>query len=175
MKLHEAFYPSELSDKHPIRIIYGFVLEEENLSLVVFYPKLTGTSTFNLLTETKTGLINFLLNLHVYDVCEAFIKVVFIAANLHAEEHEISLKRAYMCKVADQRAERRSRTVWGTIKNQFIKSENVRFNSRELSIGSTDFLDISEPKILKTDRVIFLLESLKKDDLNEFSKYLKVG
>ena len=50
--LHEAYYPSEGGDNGPIKILYGFVQEgvgkDHQLTLVVFYPKLTGTSLFNL-------------------------------------------------------------------------------------------------------------------------------
>jgi len=55
--LYEAYYPSEGSDNHPVQIFYGFVQEgfekDYQLTLVVFYPKLTGTSLFNLSDENN--------------------------------------------------------------------------------------------------------------------------
>ncbi|MEQ6329272.1 hypothetical protein VLF92_13250, partial [Pseudomonas chengduensis] len=80
--LYEAYYPSELSDNHPIKIFYGFVQEgfdkDYQLTLVVFYPKLAGTSLFNLSDEIKAGLANFLLQKHVYGVKASFIRVAFV-------------------------------------------------------------------------------------------------
>lgn len=78
--LYQAFYPSELSDHHPIPISYGFVLEGKILNLVVVLSDdVLGTRIKMLNDKTLKGLFSWLLDKHIFNVPAEFIKVSYLA------------------------------------------------------------------------------------------------
>lgn len=171
--LYEAYYPSEGSDNHPVKIFYGFVQEgfekDYQLTLVVFYPKLTGTSLFNLSDEIKAGLANFLLQKHVYGVKASFIRVAFVCPHLneqdfYAESWGVDVFENY----AQEQIEQRPKKFLDKIFNSgFI---NISINSRNLTIGLTEKITLIDEKNLDTDETAYLLNRLKEVNYGDFNK-----
>jgi hypothetical protein len=171
--LYEAYYPSEGSDNHPVQIFYGFVQEgfekDYQLTLVVFYPKLTGTSLFNLSDEIKAGLANFLLQKHVYGVKASFIRVAFVCPHLneqdfYAESWGVDVFENY----AQEQIEQRPKKFLDKIFNSgFI---NISINSRNLTIGLTEKITLIDEKNLDTDETAYLLNRLKEVNYGDFNK-----
>ncbi|MDV7627217.1 hypothetical protein ABTH07_16805 [Acinetobacter baumannii] len=171
--LYEAYYPSEGSDNHPVQIFYGFVQEgfekDYQLTLVVFYPKLTGTSLFNLSDEIKAGLANFLLQKHVYGVKASFIRVAFVCPYLneqdfYAESWGVDVFENY----AQEQIEQRPKKFLDKIFNSgFI---NISINSRNLTIGLTEKITLIDEKNLDTDETAYLLNRLKEVNYGDFNK-----
>ena len=171
--LYEAYYPSEGSDNHPVQIFYGFVQEgfekDYQLTLVVFYPKLTGTSLFNLSDEIKAGLTNFLLQKHVYGVKASFIRVAFVYPHLneqdfYAESWGVDVFENY----AQEQIEQRPKKFLDKIFNSgFI---NISINSRNLTIGLTEKITLIDEKNLDTDETAYLLNRLKEVNYGDFNK-----
>jgi hypothetical protein len=171
--LHEAFYPSEGSDNHPVKIHYGFVQEgfekDYQLILVVFYPKLTGTSLFNLSDEIKAGLANFLLQKHVYGVKASFIRVAFVCTHInegdfYAESWGVDVFENY----AQEQIEQRPKNFLNKIFNSgFI---NISINSRNLTIGLTEKITLIDEINLDTTQTAYLLNKLKEVDYGDFNK-----
>ena len=145
--LHEAYYPSEGGDNGPIKILYGFVQEgvgkDHQLTLVVFYPKLTGTSLFNLSDEIKAGLTNFLLQKHVYGVKASFIRVAFVYPHLNEQDfYGESWGIDVFGNYAQEQIEQRPKSFLDKIFNSgFI---NISINSRNLTIGLTEKITLIE-------------------------------
>lgn len=171
--LNEAFYPSELSDNHPIRVFYGFVQEgiekDYEVTLVVFYPKLTGTSLFNLSDENKAGLANFLLQKHMYGVKASFIRVAFVCQhlnenNFYAESWGVDVFEGY---ALDQYEARPKNLLDHIFKND---SMQVSINSRNLTIGLTNNIKLIEHRNLDFSQTEYLLERLKIEDYGNFEK-----
>ena len=78
--LYQDFYPSELSDHHPIPISYGFIFEGKILNLVVVLPDgVLGTPIKMLNNKTLKTLFCWLLDKHVFKVPAEFIKVSYLA------------------------------------------------------------------------------------------------
>lgn len=171
--LHEAFYPSEGSDNHPVQILYGFVQEgvekDHQLTLVVFYPKLTGTSLFNLADETKAGLANFLLQKHVYGVKASFIRVAFVCPHLNEQDfYGESWGIDVFGNYAQEQIEQRPKRFLDKIFNSgFI---NISINSRNLTIGLTEKITLIDEKNLDTDETAYLLNRLKEVNYGDFNK-----
>ncbi len=171
--LYEAYYPSELSDNRPVKIFYGFVQEgyekDYQLTLVVFYPYLTGTSLFNLSDKIKAGLANFLLQKHVYGVKASFIRVAFACQHLnekdfYAESWGIDVFENYAKEQIDQRPKKFLDKIF---KNKII---NISINSRNLTVGLTDEIKLIDEKNLDKDETAHLLDKLKDVDYGDFSK-----
>ena len=78
--LYQAFYPSELSDHHPIPVSYRVVLEGKILNLVVVLSDdvLLGTPIKMLNDKTLKNLFCWLLDKHVFKVPAEFIKVSYL-------------------------------------------------------------------------------------------------
>jgi len=171
--LYEAYYPSEGGDNGPIKIFYGFVQEgfekDYQLTLVVFYPKLTGTSLFNLVDETKAGLANFLLQKHVYGVKASFIRVAFVCPHInegdfYAESWGIDVFENY----AQEQIQQRPNNFLNKIFNSgFI---NISINSRNLTIGLTEKITLIDEINLDTAQTAYLLNKLKEVDYGDFNK-----
>lgn len=172
--LYEAYYPSEGGDNAPIKIFYGFVQEgfdkDYQLTLVVFYPKLTGTSLFNLSDEIKAGLANFLLQKHVYGVKASFIRVAFVCTHInegdfYGESWGVDVFENY----AQEQIDQTPKTFLDRIfKNRTI---NISINSRHLTIGLTDKIKLIDEKNLDTAQTAYLLNKLKeKTDYGNFNK-----
>lgn len=171
--LYEAYYPSEGSDNHPVQIFYGFVQEgfekDYQLTLVVFYPKLTGTSLFNLSDEIKAGLANFLFQKHVYGVKASFIRVAFVCPHLneqdfYAESWGVDVFENY----AQEQIEQKPKKFLDKIFNSgFI---NISINSRNLTIGLTEKITLIDEKNLDTDETAYLLNRLKEVNYGDFNK-----
>ncbi len=171
--LYEAYYPSEGGDNGPIKIFYGFVQEgfekDYQLTLVVFYPKLTGTSLFNLVDETKAGLANFLLQKHVYEVKASFIRVAFVCKHInegdfYAESWGVDVFDNYAQEVIDKRPVTFLDKIF---KNRTI---NISINSRHLTIGLTDKIKLVDERNLDKAYTAYLLDRLKAVDYGDFSK-----
>lgn len=171
--LYEAYYPSVGSDKHPIKIFYGFVQEDSKkdfqLTLVVFYPKLTGTSLFNLSDEIKAGLTNFLLQKHIFDVKASFIRVAFVCPHLndkdfYAESWGVDVFSNY---VKEQRNQRPKNLLDRIFKN---RDRDISINSRNLTIGLTEEIRLIEHENLDIDQAAYLLNRLKEVDYGDFNK-----
>lgn len=171
--LYEAYYPSELSDNHPVKIFYGFVQEgfeqDYQLTLVVFYPKLTGTSLFNLSDEIKAGLANFLLQKHVYGVKASFIRVAFVCKNInendfYAESWGVDVFDNYAQEQIEQRPKRFLDKIFNS---GFI---NISINSRNLTIGLTEKITLIDEKNLDTNETAYLLNKLKEVNYGDFTK-----
>ena len=171
--LHEAYYPSEGGDNGPIKILYGFVQEgvgkDHQLTLVVFYPKPTGTSLFNLSDEIKAGLTNSLLQKHVYGVKASFIRVAFVCPHsnekdFYGESWGIDVFGNY----AQEQIEQRPKSFLDKIFNSgFI---NISINSRNLTIGLTEKITLIDEKNLDTDETAYLLNRLKEVNYGDFNK-----
>ena len=171
--LYEAYYPSEGSNNHPVKIHYGFVQEgfekDYQLILVVFYPKLTGTSLFNLSDEIKAGLANFLLQKHVYGVKASFIRVAFVCPHInegdfYGESWGVDVFENYAQEQIEQRPKKFLDKIFNT---GFI---NISINSRNLTIGLTDEIKLIEHENLDIDQTVYLLNKLKEVDYGDFSK-----
>lgn len=171
--LYEAYYPSEGGDNGPIKIFYGFVQEgfekDYQLTLVVFYPKLTGTSLFNLSDEIKAGLANFLLQKHVYGVKASFIRVAFVCKHInerdfYAEIWGVDVFDNYAQELIDKRPPTFLDKIF---KNRTI---NISINSRNLTIGLTDKIKLIDETNLDTAYTAYLLDRLKAVDYGDFSK-----
>lgn len=171
--LYEAYYPSEGGDNGPIKIFYGFVQEgfekDYQLTLVAFYPKLIGTSLFNLSDEIKAGLANFLLQKHVYGVKASFIRVAFICKHInegdfYAESWGVDVFDNYAQEVIDKRP---TTFLDKIFKNRTI---NISINSRHLTIGLTDKIKLIDQKNLDKAYTAYLLDRLKAVDYGDFSK-----
>ena len=171
--LHEAYYPSEGGDNGPIKILYGFVQEgvgkDHQLTLVVFYPKPTGTSLFNLSDEIKAGLANFLLQKHVYGVKASFIRVAFVCPHLnekdfYGESWGIDVFENYAKEQIDKRSKKFLDKVF---KNRTI---NTSINSRNLTVGLTEKITLIDEKNLDTDETAYLLNKLKEVNYGDFNK-----
>ena len=171
--LYEAYYPSEGSDNHAVQIFYGFVQEgfekDYQLTLVVFYPKLTGTSLFNLSDEIKAGLANFLLQKHVYGVKASFIRVAFVCPHLnekdfYGESWGIDVFENYAKEQIDKRSKKFLDKVF---KNRTI---NISINSRNLTVGLTEKITLIDEKNLDTDETAYLLNKLKEVNYGDFNK-----
>ena len=171
--LYEAYYPSEGGDNGPIKIFYGFVQEgfekDYQLTLVVFYPKLTGTSLFNLVDETKAGLANFLLQKHVYGVKASFIRVAFVCKHInerdfYAESWGVDVFENYAQEVIDKRPVTFLDKIF---KNRTI---NISINSRHLTIGLMDKIKLVDETNLDTPYTAYLLDRLKEVDYGDFNK-----
>lgn len=171
--LYEAYYPSELSDNHPIKIFYGFVQEDSKkdfqLTLVVFYPKLTGTSLFNLSAEIKAGLANFLLQKHVYGVKASLIRVAFVCE--HANEKDFYAE-SWAIDVFDNYAKEQIAKKPKTLLDKVFKNRtiNISINSRNLVVGLTDEIKLIDEKNLDPAQTAYLLGKLKDVDYGDFSK-----
>lgn len=174
--LYEAYYPNVMSDNHPVKVFYGFVSEDATrdfqLTLVVFYPKLTGTSLFNLSDESKAGLANFLLQKHVYGVKASFIKVAFICPHLndkdfYGESWGVDVFENYAQEQIEQRPKRFLDKIFNS---GFI---NISINSRNLTIGLTEKITLIDEKKLDTDQTAYLLEKLKDIDYGDFNKIFR--
>ncbi len=171
--LYEAYYPSEGSHNDPVKILYGFVQEgvgkDHQLTLVIFYPKLTGTSLFNLADETKAGLANFILQKHVYGVKASFIRVAFVCPHLneqdfYGESWGIDVFRNYAQEQIEQRPKRFLDKIFNS---GFI---NISINSRNLTIGLTEKITLIDEENLDKDETAHLLDKLKDVDYGDFSK-----
>ncbi|WP_151745280.1 hypothetical protein [Acinetobacter calcoaceticus] len=166
--LYEAFYPSELSDNHPHKIYYGFVQEgsEVNyqITLVVFYPKLMGTSLFNLSDEVKTGLANFLLNKHVYAVGSSFVKVAFVCPHISEDQFygECWSVDVFDNFVAEEVAK-------FNFLQKLFPPKTIQVMSRYLTIGRTKDIQLVNMVNIDFDRTKFLLNELKRDDFGDFA------
>jgi len=78
--LYQAFYPSELSDHHPIEFYYGFVLEGKTLNLVVILGDgVRGTRIKMLSDKNLKDLFCWLLDKHILKVPAKFIKASYLA------------------------------------------------------------------------------------------------
>lgn len=171
--LYEAYYPSEGSDNHPVQIFYGFVQEgfekDYQLTLVVFYPKLTGTSLFNLSDEIKAGLANFLLQKHVYGVKASFIRVAFVCPHLNEQDFYVESWGVDVFEnYAQEQIEQRPKKFLDKIFNSgFI---NISINSRNLTIGLTEKITLIDEKNLDTDETAYLLNRLKEVNYGDFNK-----
>lgn len=168
--LYEAFYPSELSDNHPHKVFYGFVQEDvkENYqnTLVIFYPKLMGTSLFNLSEEIKSGLANFLLTKHIYGVGVSFLKVAFLCPHIsqdkfYGECWSVDVFNDYIYEAEAKK------TLIQKIMSPKIKS----ILTRNLTIGSTQKIQLIDMVNVDFERTEFLLNELKKNDFGDFSKF----
>lgn len=171
--LHEAYYQSEGGDNGPIKILYGFVQEgvgkDHQLTLVVFYPKLTGTSLFNLSDEIKAGLTNFLLQKHVYGVKASFIRVAFVYPHLNEQDfYGESWGIDVFGNYAQEQIEQRPKSFLDKIFNSgFI---NISINSRNLTIGLTEKITLIDEKNLDKDETAYLLNRLKEVNYGDFNK-----
>ena len=171
--LYDAYYPSDGSDNHPVKVFYGFVEEgsekDYQLTLVVFCPKSIGTSLFSLVDETKAGLANFLLKKHVYGVKASFIRVAFVCPHpneqdFYGESWGIDVFGNY----AQEKIEQRPKSFLDKIFNSgFI---NISINSRNLTIGLTEKITLIDEKKLDTDETAYLLNRLKEVNYGDFNK-----
>ena len=172
--LYEAYYPSEVSNNHPIKIFYGFVQEgfDKNyqLTLVVFYPELTGTSLFNLMDKTKAGLANFLLQKHVYGVGASHIKVAFVCEHVnerdfYTEIWGVDVFENYAKEQIEQKPKKLLSGIFGN------DSTEVSIHSHYLTIGLTDSITLIDEGHLDTAQTAYLLNKLKeKTDYGNFNK-----
>lgn len=183
--LHEAFYPSELSDNHPIRIFYGFVQEgyktDYQVTLVVFYPALYGTATTNLSEENKAGLVNFLLTKHMFGVGAKYVKVAFMTRHLvpgefYGEGWSIDVFQNMATKFfADKRQKNLEKYgFFGRLINRTTQFE-VRIDGRHLTVGSTDTIRLIDEHNLSFERTRFLLEQLKITDFGDYKEFYGEG
>ena len=172
--LYEAYYPSEGGDNGPIKIFYGFVQEgfDKNyqLTLVVFYPELTGTSLFNLMDKTKAGLANFLLQKHVYGVGASHLKVAFVCEHVnerdfYTEIWGVDVFENYALEQLEQQPKSLLSGIFGN------DSKEVSIHSSYLNIGLTDSIKLIDEGHLDTDQTAYLLNKLKeKTDYGNFNK-----
>lgn len=174
--LYEAFYPSELSDNHPVKIYYGFVQDDIDkdyqLTLVAFYPKLTGTSLFNLSEDIKAGLANFLLQKHVFGVKASFIRVAYLCQHLnenefYGESWGIDVFEGY----AIEQLQTRKKTMWEYLFKD--APQTVSINTRNLTIGLTNQIKLIEHRDLNFEETRYLLDRLKHDDFGNYEKVFR--
>ncbi|MDV7561110.1 hypothetical protein R4576_18090 [Acinetobacter baumannii] len=176
--LHEAFYPSVGGAKEAVRVLYGFVNEYESLTLVVFYPKLTGTSLFNLDEETQSEFVLFLLEKHVYGVLADFVKVAFVCShvsegNFYGELYGVDVRDAYF-KEAHEEYKERINKKYGRILGGFFLSRpyELSTNTRNLTIGSTSSIRLIPEGNIAFDRTKEIIKSLKLTELGDFEPLL---
>lgn len=170
--LYEAYYPSEFSDKHPVKIFYGFAQADNaknyELTLVVFYPHLTGTSLFNLSHEIKEGLAYQLLSKHIYDVPVSFLKVAFLCPHISGENQFYG--ECWSVDVFENYAEEYFEEHSKGLLNKIFKTAptQVSMNTRELVIGFMDRIKLLDEKHIDTETASLLLHKLKQSDFGDF-------
>ena len=166
--LYEAFYPSELSDNHPQKIFYGFVQEGVDVNfqvtLVVFYPKLMGTSLFNLSDEVKSGLANFLLNKHVFGVGSSFVKVAFVCPHISKDQF---YGECWSVDVFDNFVS--EEVAKFNFLQKLFPPKTIQVMSRYLTIGRTKEIQLVDMVNINFDRTTFLLNELKRVEYGDFS------
>lgn len=177
--LHEAYYPSELSDNKPIKIFYGFeqadISNKSLLTLVVFYPHLTGTSLFNLSDEKQDDLALFLLNKHIFGVTASFIKVAFICKHInekdfYGEQFDIDISNRYFYEI-NEKMRTDYRNKYGVFIGNFLSQSKIinRINSKDLTIGSTSKIRLVNKSSISIERAEELIKALKKVDFGSFN------
>lgn len=173
--LHEAYYPSEISGHYPHKVFYAFVQDgfEENyrLTLVVFYPKLKGTSLFNLSDTTRDDFVNFLLNKHVFRVDTDTIRIAFITPKndsntlFYGEQWTIDI----LAEMVEMEISKQS------FLNKLLKyPKEFIFNTHELVTGATQRIRLINHKHLDHESALALLTKIKAEhDLGDFTEFFK--
>ncbi|MGQ1258760.1 hypothetical protein ACT4WS_19530 (plasmid) [Acinetobacter baumannii] len=176
--IYEAYYPSEHSDCHPMKVNYGFVQagheSKYKLTLVMFNPKVAGTALINLSESLKAALVKFLIDKHVYEVPVEFIKVAFIWPSsesiLGGHSWEIDVFKEYMEE--SYAAEVETYSFWKFWRRN-PKDLRVRKNTRELTNGLTKQIRLENCKTIGDAEAKSLLEALKVNDYGDFNLIIK--
>ncbi|KAB8126797.1 hypothetical protein [Acinetobacter baumannii] len=176
--IYEAYYASELSDCHPMKVNYGFVQagndEDYKLTLVVFNPTIAGTALSNLNVSLKAGLVKFLIDKHIYEVPVKFINVAFIWPSTESIfgglRWEIDVLQEYAEEI--YAAEVETYSFWKFWRRN-PKDLVVRKNTRELTNGLTKLIRLENCKTIGDAEAKSLLEALKVKDYGDFNLIIK--